>query len=95
MQGEMIMIFKQKRHFAGVLSALAATLFVASTAFAQAHSDADTKKDIQRHKAMAAAHDSAAKCLESGKKYDACMKDLQTACKGLGIGKHCGMRHEH
>jgi hypothetical protein len=70
-------------------------VLVAGTVFAQAHSAADTKKDIERHKAMAAAHESAAKCLESGKKHDACMKELQTACKGLGIGKHCGMRHEH
>jgi hypothetical protein len=89
------MILKPKRGLALLFSALSATLFIASSAAAQAHSDADIKKDIQRHKAMAAAHESAAKCLESGKKYDACMKDLQTACKGLGIGKHCGMRHEH
>jgi hypothetical protein len=91
----MIMIFKKKRLVPHVLSTVCATLFVASTAFAQAHSDAEVKKDIQRHQAMAAAHDSAAKCLQSGKKYDVCTKDLQTACKGLGIGKHCGMRHEH
>jgi hypothetical protein len=90
-----MMILKQKRGLALILSALSATLFIATSAVAQAHSDADIKKDIQRHKAMAAAHEGAAKCLESGKKYDACMKDLQTACKGLGIGKHCGMRHEH
>ncbi len=89
------MIFKQKRQLARMLSVLFATTFIATSAMAQAHSDADVKKDVQRHKAMAAAHDSAAKCLESGKKYDACMKELQTACKGLGIGKHCGMRHEH
>ncbi len=90
-----MMIFNKKRLIASVLAALSATLFVASSVMAQAHSDADTKKDIQRHKAMAIAHESAAKCLESGKKHDACMKDLQTACKGLGIGKNCGMRHEH
>jgi hypothetical protein len=89
------MILKQKRTLALFLSALSATLLIATAAMAQAHSEADIKKDITRHKAMAAAHESAAKCLESGKKYDACMKDLQTACKGLGIGKHCGMRHEH
>jgi hypothetical protein len=89
------MIYKQNKQLARMLSVLCATTFVALSAMAQAHSDADVKKDIQRHKAMAAAHDSAAKCLEGGKKYDACMKELQTACKGLGIGKHCGMRHEH
>ncbi|NJS35873.1 MAG: hypothetical protein HC765_04615 [Brachymonas sp.] len=89
------MIFKQKRLLAGVLSALSAMTFIASSAFAQAHSAADIKKDIERHKAMAAAHTSAAQCLESGKKYDACMDELQKSCKGLGIGKHCGMRHVH
>lgn len=89
------MCYKQKLRLAGVLSALSATLFIASSAFAQAHSDADTKKDIQRHKAMAAAHEGAAKCLESGKKHEVCEKELQAACKGLGIGKTCGMRHEH
>lgn len=89
------MLFKQKRNLAGVLSTLVATLFIASSAVAQAHSDADTKKDIQRHKAMAAAHEGAAKCLESGKKHEVCEKELQAACKGIGIGKNCGMRHEH
>ena len=44
---------------------------------------------------MAAAHEGAAKCLESGKKEDVCNKELQAACKGLAIGKYCGMRHEH
>jgi hypothetical protein len=44
---------------------------------------------------MAAAHEAAAKCLESGKKEEACQKDLQAACKGLAIGKTCGMKHEH
>lgn len=89
------MIFKQKRLFASVLCAISAMLLVAGMAIAQAHSEADTKKDIQRHKAMAAAHEGAAKCLESGKKHEVCEKELQTACKGLGIGKNCGMRHEH
>jgi hypothetical protein len=53
------------------------------------------KEDITRHRAMAAAHEAAAKCLESGKAEEACLKDLQAACKGLAIGKYCGMRHEH
>jgi hypothetical protein len=59
------------------------------------HTSAETKKDIQRHRAMAAAHEAAAKCLESGKKEEICQKELQAACKGLGIGKDCGMKHEH
>ena len=48
-----------------------------------------------RHRAMAAAHEGAAKCLESGKKPDLCEKELQAACKGLAIGKYCGMKHVH
>jgi hypothetical protein len=60
-----------------------------------AESPEDIKKDVERHRAMAAAHDAAAKCLESGKKHDQCQKELQAACKGLAIGKYCGMKHEH
>ena len=51
--------------------------------------------DVCTHRAMAAAHEGAAKCLESGKKEDVCNKELQAACKGLAIGKYCGMKHEH
>lgn len=65
-----------------------------SVAFAQ-HSDKETQEDIQRHRAMAAAHEGAAKCLESGKKEDLCATELQAACKGLAIGKYCGMKHAH
>ncbi|MET0311548.1 MAG: hypothetical protein ABW051_05815 [Burkholderiaceae bacterium] len=64
-------------------------------AFAHKHDDKEVKQDITRHRAMAAAHEAAAKCLESGKNHDACQKELQAACKGLAIGKHCGMKHEH
>ena len=44
---------------------------------------------------MAAAHEAAARCLASGKSEEECQKELQIACKGLAIGKYCGMRHEH
>ena len=67
---------------------------VTLTAFAQ-HSDTETKEDIKRHRAIAAAHENAAKCRESGKKEEVCNKELQAACKGLAIGKYCGMKHEH
>lgn len=77
-----------------ILLAALATLAMATGA-ASAQDDKEIKADIQRHRAMAAAHEAAAKCLESGKKHDACQKDLQAACKGLAIGKYCGMRHEH
>lgn len=72
-------------------------LLAAATAHAQqgGHSDKETRADIERHRAMAAAHEAAAKCLESGKGHDQCQKDLQAACKNLAIGKYCGMRHAH
>lgn len=72
---------------------LGASLF-AINSIAQ-HSSKETQVDIQRHRAMAAAHEAVAKCLESGRPQDACMKELQAACKGLAIGKYCGMKHEH
>jgi Fe-S cluster biogenesis protein NfuA len=72
---------------------LSLTLF-ATAALAQ-HADKEIKEDIARHRAMAAAHEGAAKCLEAGKKEDVCMAELQAACKGLAIGKYCGMRHVH
>lgn len=62
---------------------------------AAAHSDKEIKKDIERHRQMAAAHEQAAKCLESGTKPEDCQKALIGACKGLGIGKYCGMKHGH
>jgi hypothetical protein len=59
------------------------------------HSDKETQEDIARHRAMAAAHEAAAQCLASGKGEKICMAELQTACKGLAIGKYCGMKHAH
>ena len=68
----------------------------AGTAFAASdHHDKETKEDISRHRATAAAHEGAAKCLESGKTPDVSEKELQAACKGLAIGKYCGMKHAH
>jgi hypothetical protein len=82
--------FKKKAAIAGVFAALSAI-----SSIAQTHADKEIQEDVKRHRAMAAAHEAAAKCLEGGKKHDACMKELQASCKGLGIGKYCGMRHEH
>lgn len=71
-------------------------LSVSSVAFAaDAHGDKERKEDITRHRAMAKAHADAAMCLESGKKEEECDKALQAACKGLAIGKSCGMKHAH
>ena len=60
-----------------------------------AESAEEIRQDARRHRAMAVAHEAAAKCLESGKQPDQCLKDLQAACKGLAIGKYCGLKHEH
>ncbi len=71
---------------------LLATAFSANAA---PHADKELKEDISRHRAMAAAHEGAAKCLESGKKAEVCEKELLAACKGLAVGKYCGMKHAH
>ncbi len=76
------------------LASLLIASFFATSAFA-AETDKETKEDVARHRAMAAAHEAAAKCRESGKGEDICLKELQAACKGLAIGKYCGMKHEH
>ena len=73
---------------------LATSAFTALAAGTK-ESDKDTKADILRHRAIAAAHEGAAKCREAGKGEDMCLKELQAACKGLAIGKYCGMKHEH
>ena len=62
---------------------------------AETHGDKERKEDITRHRAMAKAHTDAAICLESGKREADCDKALQAACKGLAIGKSCGMKHAH
>jgi hypothetical protein len=73
---------------------LLAAMSMSWAALAQ-HSNKEVQEDIARHRAMAEAHEAAAKCLESGKKPAQCTKDLQTACKGLALGKYCGMKHAH
>ena len=45
--------------------------------------------------AASKAHAVAALCLENAKPYEECVWDLQTACKGLAIGKYCGLSHTH
>jgi len=57
--------------------------------------DEHTREDIARHRAMAQAHAAAAQCLQDGTAHAQCQKQLQADCKGLALGKHCGMRHGH
>lgn len=71
------------------------TAALLSTAALAQHSDKEMKEDAARHRAMAAAHEGAAKCLEAGKGEKVCMQELSVACKGLALGKYCGMRHAH
>ena len=54
---------------------------------------AHTKEDVRRHRIIAAAHEAAAKCQESGKDEDMCDAELQKACAGIAYGKYCGMKH--
>jgi hypothetical protein len=61
----------------------------------RAHGANEIKKDIANHRAMADAHLNAAKCLESGKSEKECHGQLAKDCKGLAIGKYCGMKHIH
>ena len=75
---------------------IAATLAVSAGAFAQSkHGTKEEQDDAKRHRTMAAAHEAAAKCLEAGKGEKACLEQLRKDCKGVGIGKYCGMKHQH
>lgn len=71
--------------------ALTATVYAAT----EVKLDKDALQDIARHRIISVAHEAAAKCLEAGKKDEVCEKELQLACKGVAIGKFCGMKHEH
>lgn len=53
----------------------------------------ETLDDIAKHEKIAAAHTEAAKCLKAGKPDEVCEGALLQACKGVAIGKFCGMKH--
>jgi hypothetical protein len=79
-----------------ILTPLLATLAMAFAPVAWAqHSQKQIEEDIKRHLAMAEAHQAAAQCLQQGRDYKVCQQELQTACKGLALGRYCGMRHTH
>lgn len=54
---------------------------------------AHRQDDIARHRQMARAHEAAARCLEAGTAERQCQEQLRAACKGIGVGQYCGMRH--
>ena len=78
---------------------LAAGLMAAPAVFAAEKDKKDDPKHVKEgiadHRAMAEAHLNAARCLESGKPEKVCHDQLARDCKGLGIGKYCGMKHKH
>jgi hypothetical protein len=53
------------------------------------------QEEVAAHRQMSRVHEEAARCLESGRSETACHEQLARDCKGVGIGKHCGMRHKH
>jgi hypothetical protein len=79
--------------FAGVLVILA----MGATAMGAEKKEDDhhAKEAAMEHRVMAEAHLNAAKCLEAGKPEKECHAQLAKDCKGLGIGKYCGMKHRH
>ncbi len=78
------------------MKSLLTLLLCAVALAAQAKEDPEqTKKEIAQHRAIAAAHEAAARCKESGKDEEICHAELAKSCKGLAIGKLCGMKHQH
>lgn len=74
--------------------AVACTLAAAFSAHAKDNAE-HKQQVIDQHKAIAQAHQAAAQCLASGKAEELCHTELAKACKGLAIGKYCGMKHRH
>ena len=70
-------------------------LALSGAALAQPHGDKERQEDAKRHRALAAVHEAAAKCLEAGRTEKECQEKLRQDCKGLGIGKYCGLKHKH
>lgn len=79
-----------------LIYALVAAVALCGTALAQSkHGTKEEQEDAKRHRALAAAHEAAARCLEAGKGEKACLDELRKNCKGVGIGKYCGLKHQH
>lgn len=82
-----------------VLAAAALLSLPLTGAWAHAPAKDDRKKavmeDIMDHRTMADAHRKAAECLEAGRSEKECHAQLAKDCRGVGIGKTCGMKHRH
>ena len=57
--------------------------------------DSHRQQDVARHHTIAAAHETAARCLEGGERESVCQERLRKACEGIAIGRYCGMKHGH
>jgi hypothetical protein len=79
----------------GVLAAPAGAQTTDGKAVDPKKEQAHRNDDIGKHRAIAAAHESAARCLESGQKESGCHEALRKACQGIAVGKYCGMKHSH
>jgi len=78
-----------------MLLALVSIAFVATFCIAgEVHSEKELKEDASRHRAMAAAHATAARCIRDKNNTATCLADLKSSCAGLGIGKYCGLKQE-
>lgn len=79
-------------------AAMLAVLLAPTTGAQQKAKEPDkahVTKAVGEHRAMADAHLNAAKCLESGRSEKECHAQLARDCRGLGIGKYCGLQHRH
>ena len=82
---------------------LVSALLAVTLAFVPGITEAQAEKkkhdpiadDIMDHRTMAEAHNKAADCLEAKKSEKECRAQLAKDCKGIGIGKHCGMKDRH
>lgn len=69
------------------------TMSLCSFVLAAPELTGEAKEHIAKHEKISAAHAEAAKCLRAGNSEKACELPLQQACKGIAIGKYCGMKH--
>jgi hypothetical protein len=76
----------------GVLMVVAMTVYGQSD---PAHGEKERQQDAARHRALAALHEAAARCIDAGTPVKECHEQLRKDCRGLGIGRYCGMRHKH
>ena len=60
--------------------------------YAQAHGKKEEQQDAKRHRIMAAGTRPRPSGLEAGKGEKVCLEQLLKDCKGVGIGKYCGMK---